>query len=234
MSSLVNLQTYHQSPIMDCPYLPNQEEQLLFTTIKKTTPFQEFNRLNETGFRRTRNVFYFPVCQNCSACVPIRIRVKDYPFSESERRIFKKNQSLSITPLSANLVTQEHYQLFNRYVLSRHSHSDMVNMQFDDFKEMLLQEYTLSSLFEYRKDDTLVAIIIVDRFSKGLSAVYSAYDHHYHKLSLGKYMILSLIKHAIKQSFHYIYLGYWVKGHGQMDYKKQFKNIELFKEGRWT
>ena len=51
--------------------------------------------------------------------------------------------------------------------------------------------------------------------------------------SLGSYMILDHINQARKRGLPYVYLGYWIKGCGKMDYKSRFQPLEVLKSGKW-
>ena len=43
-------------------------------------------------------------------------------------------------------------------------------------------------------------------------------------------MILDHIKLALELGSPYLYLGYWVPGSSKMDYKVNFKGVEIFKQ----
>ena len=51
--------------------------------------------------------------------------------------------------------------------------------------------------------------------------------------SLGTFCLLRQIKYAKTQQLDYVYLGYWIEDHPKMDYKKNFKPLQLFLEERW-
>ena len=53
----------------------------------------------------------------------------------------------------------------------------MLSMTYHDFQEMIISHFHLSKIYEMRNhDNVLIALILVDCFEDGLSAVYSAYQ----------------------------------------------------------
>ncbi len=50
---------------------------------------------------------------------------------------------------------------------------------------------------------------------------------------MGKYMILDHIKFSKNLEKEYIYLGYWIDGCKEMEYKKGFNSSEILNNGDW-
>jgi arginine-tRNA-protein transferase len=78
------------------------------------------------------------------------------------------------------------------------------------------------------------AVSITDVIEDGLSMVYSFYEPNFPQLSLGKFMILDHISLTKEMNLPYLYLGYWVKGSKKMNYKAQYKPLEIFLNGKWS
>ena len=81
-----------------CSYLAEQQEQLLvFVTDQgaSATP-TEYDAMLDAGFRRSGDQIYRPHCADCSACQSIRLPVKDYRLSKSQRRIANKNRDIKV------------------------------------------------------------------------------------------------------------------------------------------
>jgi arginine-tRNA-protein transferase len=91
-----------------------------------------------------------------------------------------------------------------------------------------------SRVVEYHEDGELVAVCLTDLLSDGVSMVYSFYDPDRPDASLGTYIILDHIAMAREAGLAYVYLGYWVPGSPKMDYKRRFRPLEIFHEGRWA
>src|SRR5690606_16146228 len=79
----------------------------------------------------------------------------------------------------------------------------------------------------------LVACVLVDVMGDGLSLVYSFYDPHQTRRSLGSFMILDHVAQAGLINLPYVYLGYWVPGSEKMAYKARFSPLEVLKPGGW-
>ena len=52
--------------------------------------------------------------------------------------------------------------------------------------------------------------------------------------SLGGYAILWQIDKAREVGLEYLYLGYWIRGCQKMDYKSEYRPLELYLNNRWT
>ena len=228
------LQQFFRSGPMPCPYLPGRVERKLFTRLSTPYASEVNSTLSRAGFRRSHDIVYRPVCPGCNACVPVRIPVADFQPGRSMRRILKVNADLSVAEVPA-IATHEQFRLFHAYQSSRHGDSDMARMSLGDYSAMVDEGRAETCLFEVRdRRDRLVGAILTDRLRDGLSAVYSFYDADQEKRSLGTFMILSLVARSLSEGIPYVYLGYWIKNCRKMNYKTQYRPIELFVNQRWT
>ena len=73
-----------------CAYKPDQEERKLFTFIKGSKNQDFYNLLISKGFRRSQNILYNQVCENCNKCIPIRIKVNNFQETKNQKRIINK------------------------------------------------------------------------------------------------------------------------------------------------
>lgn len=80
----------------------------------------------------------------------------------------------------------------------------------------------------------LVAVALTDVLSDGLSMVYSFFEPDESARSLGTFMVLDHIARAQAMGLAYVYLGYWVRGSGKMDYKGRFLPQERLTPDGWT
>ena len=78
-----------------CPYLPGQEERKVFVHLPPLEAISVNDQLSAIGFRRSQNIAYRPACQTCHACQSVRIPVKRYELSKSDRRVVKANADLA-------------------------------------------------------------------------------------------------------------------------------------------
>lgn len=85
---------------------------------------------------------------------------------------------------------------------------------------------------QYRIDDRLVAIGIVDILTRGLSSKYFIWDPDFASLSLGKVSALKEIElvrslHSQSPDFRYYYMGYYIHSCPKMRYKGAYRPSEL-------
>ena len=222
-----------------CPYLEGQMERKLFTALQGDHAGAMNDSLSKQGFRRSQNVLYRPSCAECSACLSARIRVNDFRPRQSMRRILKRNTTLR-REASSPWATEAQFDLFRRYLDSRHADGGMADMDVFEFAAMVEEtpvrsrviEYTAPSATEAGTRD-LVAVCLTDVLDDGLSLVYSFFDPAHARNSLGTYMILDHIELARSVNLPYVYLGYWVPGSPKMDYKARFNALEVYFKGEW-
>ena len=193
----------------------------------------EYEFLIKNGFRRSHNILYNQVCSNCNLCRSIRINVKKFTLSKSNKRILNKNKNLFLKKLSES-PTEEQFLLFKKYLKFKHYDSEMNEMNFDDYCKMFNTPGIITKVYEYYYQDELVGCVISDFLEGALSMVYSFYTDSFLKNSFGKYIIIDHFKLAKEINKKYVYLGYWVEGSSKMDYKNKFNSSEVLIDNIWT
>ncbi len=189
-----NIQTlrfFRTTPAMRCPYLPHRLETKLVTELSGPDAISQHDTLTDAGFRRSHHFVYKPLCDGCRACVPVRIRVRDFEPSRAQRRILRRNEHVHAVETQP-LATGEQYALFSRYVMTRHRDGDMADMDFDDYRAMVEESPVETAIIEFRDDSAegrLVGACLVDWLSSGVSAVYSFFDPQDPRRGLGTHMI---------------------------------------------
>ena len=223
-------QFYVTAP-QDCHYLENKVERKLFTALYGGNSSRLNNSLSKQGFRRSQNVLYRPSCSNCTACMSARIPSKDFSPSKSQKRILSKGKIFqrNITEKA----TYEQFYLFKEYLNYKHPDSEMNDMIFADYYSMIKNSGIDTKIIEYRLDNILISSCITDFLDDALSMVYSFYSPYLKKYSLGKFMILDHIAFSEKYNKELIYLGYWISGCKEMEYKKDFISSEILINGEW-
>jgi arginine-tRNA-protein transferase len=224
-------QFYLTSPA-PCPYLQGREERKVFTHLvgKRATALND--TLTQSGFRRSQTIAYRPACEDCRACVSVRVKVDDFQPSRNMRRILDVNADL-IGHATQPEPSSEQYSLFRAYLDTRHSDGGMADMSVLDYSMMIEDSHVETRVVEYRPrgidtflngrgDGPLMAVCLTDVLSDGLSMVYSYYDMAQADRSLGTFMILEHIERARRMGLPHVYLGYWVDGSRKMAYKARF------------
>src|SRR3546814_4513441 len=116
---------------MPCPYLEGRIERNLFTELRGSQAKDLHDRLAQAGFRRSHHIVYRPACPGCEGCVPIRVDVRGFDPSRSQRRILRMNEDLHVA-VETPVASDEHYDIFVRYQRSRHTGGEMAAMSFGD------------------------------------------------------------------------------------------------------
>lgn len=226
-------QFFYTTAPQTCPYLPDRMERKVITDLSGPDAEKLHDRLSRAGFRRSHNIAYAPVCNGCSACVPIRIPVARFAPGRTQRRVMKVNAALQghETPPRA---TAEQFVLFRQYQTARHAEGDMAGMNFADYRSMVEDTPIETFLVEFRDaENRLMIVSLIDVVSDGLSAVYSFYDPSLPERSLGAYAVMWLIERARYHRLPYVYLGYWIAHSRKMAYKTNFRPAEIFSRGLW-
>lgn len=215
----------------ECPYLPDQTEQRVAVDINENPSLHD--RLAQAGFRRVENWVYKPACPKCNACQPWRVDCSAFRAGRNMKRIARANADLK-NSMQRIQPTQEHYDLFQRYVRSRHTDGQMAMMNKDEFVSMIENSPIETLLMDYKTPEgRLVGSVLTDVQNDGLSAVYSFFDPAEAPRSLGTFMILDLVHRTTEAGLRWLYLGYYVENSQKMMYKARFQPAETHIDGIW-
>ncbi|HEY9034120.1 MAG TPA: arginyltransferase [Pseudomonadales bacterium] len=215
-----------------CSYLPGMEASTLFVDPDADIDRHTYTYLSERGYRRSGQFLYKPDCQNCQACISLRIPVKDYHFSRNERRILKRNDDLQAFAVQ-HIFAEPFYRLYADYICARHHDGDMYPPSPEQYRNFLNNGFGTSEFMVFTHDHAIKAVAVIDRLDNALSAVYTFYDPFDDKRSLGTFVILWQIQRAQELGLDYVYLGYWVKNCQKMNYKTRFRPAEVLINRRW-
>jgi arginine-tRNA-protein transferase len=219
-----------------CGYLANKEAISLIAAPPHLIDTPIYSKLMQQGFRRSGLFVYKPHCENCQACVPVRLPVLDFVPSRGQKRAMKQHEALNATVLAADFY-EEHYALYAQYQQARHAkHSNDQDSEVDDaeqYRQFLCKSNVETVLVEFRDGHQLKMVSVIDVLGDGLSAVYTFYDPHDKKASLGTYNVLWQIARAKALQRPYLYLGYWIKDSQKMAYKQNFQPLEKRINGEW-
>ena len=226
-------QFFATSPVA-CPYVPGRAERKLIVELDESGGAAFYDDLSRAGFRRSHRFAYRPACRGCASCVPVRIAVERFRDTRSTRRVRNANQDL-YSSLVAARATPEQFRLFSAYQRMRHGDSDMASMRYADYRGMVEDTPVRTAVAEFRDGGGgLVAASLIDLLDDGVSAVYSFYDPHQAKRSLGIWSVLWLVEECRRRGQPFVYLGYWIADSPKMAYKDRFPALERLDEGGWT
>lgn len=215
-----------------CSYLTGEKAKTLFLDPEFEVDQEFHTHLSEIGFRRSGGHMYRPHCTHCQKCLPCRVLVNDFVPGKRFRRILNKNADLSVKAIDS-IADEEFFQLYCQYINTRHRYGDMYPATLDQYQSFLVKGCESTIFFEIRHQGRLIAVMISDKLDNGLSAVFTFYDLDYAKRSLGNFGILWQIEEAKRRNMDHLYLGYYIKECGKMNYKTQFRPIELLRSQSW-
>ena len=226
-----------------CPYIEGQFERKVFTHLVGDKAPELNDLLTQGGFRRSQNIAYRPACENCRACISVRILAGEFKPTRNMKRVMQRNSDL-VGAMHDAEPTTEQYSLFRSYLDSRHRKGGMSDMTVLDYAMMVEDTHVTTKIVEYRRrgPDTfitgkgvgeLIAVALTDRMSDGLSMVYSYFSPEFEDRSLGTFMILDHIARARAAGLPHVYLGYWVNGSRKMNYKVRFTPQEHLGPKGW-
>lgn len=214
-----------------CPYLKDKIYRCRYRYIDGCS-FEYNSKLVKHGYRRFGRYFSKPICNGCDECKSMRIDAKNFKFTKSYRRIFKKNANTKVF-ITKPKVSDEHLNLYQKY------HKFMHEKRGWDYHELDYRRYfsvyaASSEDFGYEVDyfveNKLVCVDLIDFVDDGISSIYCYYDPDYSYLSLGKFSLLVQIRLALQNSLDWIYLGFYVKGCESLEYKKEYTPYQILKE----
>jgi arginine-tRNA-protein transferase len=214
-----------------CSYLLGRQARNLVAD-PVATDGRLYTQLAELGFRRSGDHVYRPHCRGCVSCRSLRIPVERFQPNRSQRRIWARNQDLRARVLEAAF-QDEHFELFARYIEARHAGGGMDPASPENYWSFIASRWCPTWLLEFRHDQELLAVAVVDRLGNGLSSVYTFFDPLQEARGLGTHAILWQIAKARRLGLKWVYLGYWVERCGKMAYKSRFKPHEVFIAERW-
>ena len=123
MNDQVKLNFFASAP-EPCSYLDNRKSVSAFANPHMDMDMGTYNELIQHGFRRSGGYIYRPHCPECRECISVRIPVRRHRFSRNEQRVLKRNSDIRISIMPGRY-RDEHFDLYRRYINSRHADGSM-------------------------------------------------------------------------------------------------------------
>ena len=224
-----HLERYFLEVSCECPYGQEQQavyHQGMFSRLDDET----MGRFLASGYRRNGNCLYTMRCPDCRLCVPIRLRPERLRHNRNQRRVWRKNQDISVEIAPLNM-SRENIALLQRFLPTRlpEGRSSAESYYTGFFITSIARCFEI----RYRLDGYLVGVSVVDLSPSWVNAVYFFFDPDHGWRSPGTLNILTLNHICTTQKIPYLYLGYWIDGLSAMSYKSAFRPHELLQDGGW-
>jgi len=223
---------FFATPPRPCSYLDNHTTISVFADPEASLSPPLYTQLARYGFRRSGSDLYVPACPGCSECVPVRIPVRGFRRSRNLQKIWNRSQDIEWEVHDA-VFDHEQFELYCKYLDSRHPGGGMDNPSEDDYRRFLTCDWCETSFLVGKLDDRPVIVAVTDVLTDALSSAYTFFDPALSRRSLGTLGILNQIALASAMNCEWLYLGYWIEGSDKMRYKRRFRPLEAYREGRW-
>ncbi|PLY12003.1 MAG: arginyltransferase [Sedimenticola sp.] len=221
------------TPQHPCSYLPDHQAKTLFLDPHANKNSWLYQALIEMGFRRSGDMIYRPECDDCQACVPVRLPVNQFTPNRSQRRAWQRSVAQMSVEIKSSEFNEDHYRLYESYISDRHPGGEMADTTVEKYLDFLTCSWNETLFIEFRLDTRIAAVAVTDVLPSGLSAVYTFFDPAIEKLSPGVFALLWQIELAKKLQLPWLYLGYWVPGCRKMEYKTRYQPIQVYRENQW-
>lgn len=217
-----------------CAYLPDRQWRLPLRLPLRTLGRAELDARLAQGDRRQGRLLYRPSCESCQACIPIRLDVGHFSPSRTHRRVWARGGDALHVELGPLAVSEERVRLYNRHKLERGLSLGESETNAELYGLLLGDSCCESFELRYWHHGQLVAVAIVDRGARSLSAVYCYFDPSFERLSLGTFSILKQVELCQAWGLRYLYLGLYISESQPMRYKARFLPHELLLDGHWA
>ncbi len=206
-----------------CLYLENRTAEVGYFYGYNISP-DFLDTLLSNGFRRFGNLFFKNICPECRSCLPIRVIVKDFSPTKSQRRCCRVNSDL-VVRFKELEYRDEIYDLYCE-------HSTFKFNKTPDAPDLFRQNFFCINnpgwQTEYYENGKLIGVGFIDRSINGLSSIYFIYSESAASRGLGNYSVMKEIELASELNLSYYYLGYYIEENAHMNYKNKFKPYEFF------
>lgn len=217
-----------------CLYLPGRvARQPLRHPLRRLTPAELDGRL-DAGDRRAGTLLYNQACPACAACEPLRVDVRTFVPSRSQRRAKIKGDAAIAVQVGPIEVDDSRLALYHLHQsgrgLDREGREPIDSLGYESYFAT-----SCADGFEvrYTAGGRLVGVAITDRGARALSAVYTFWDPSLSSLSLGTYSILTQIALARAMGLDWVYLGLAIRENRSMAYKLAFMPHQRRIGGVW-
>ncbi len=155
----------------------------------------------------------------------LRINLKNFEFSKSQRKNLRKNSDLTVLRRTLHIQPM-HEELFERHA-RRFTHNRPHSIYgFFSFFSSIMPCFGIE--FDVYKDDRHIASSFFHVGRKSVAGNYGIFEPEEWQRGLGTFTMLKEIEFAIEQKRSYYYPGFIYDIPSEFDYKLNFNNLEYF------
>ncbi len=219
-----------------CAYLAERQATMSYVVVNELST-EEYEQYMNRGWRKFGPLLFEPVCAACRACRSMRIPVRAFSPTRSQKRTLKRNLDLRVEVATPS-VDEQRLELYRRYHEAQAARKGWPR----ESGETSERDYTFQFLYNpvpalevsAWDGNRLLAVMLADVTDNVVSAVYHFHDPDETKRGLGAFIILRTIEVATRLGRPWVYLGYYVEGSPSMAYKAGYQPAEMLDEyGEW-
>lgn len=222
-----------QDQLQPCPYLAGVTARMpLRLPVGPVSP-SVTDQLLAMGYRRSGDFVYNTACPACSECKPTRVEVERFRYTASMRRVLRRGNRELTCEWGTPRVDAKRVWLFNLHRNKRGLSQGAGELDSEGYRMFLADSCCDTQELAIWLNDELVAVSIVDAGAMSFSAVYTHFDPHAMRYSLGTYALLRQIEYTIETGRKYLYLGMYVADNSHLNYKARFRPQQRLVDGQW-
>jgi len=215
----------------ECPYLPSRRWRNLVLDTRARLTDDLHGCLLDQGFRRMGHYMYRPVCEGCAECRPLRVDVRRFHPTRSQRRAWRRNRDLRLV-VGPPHYDEEKRDLLERYLARRHTGPMVAEEQ--PMRDFMFDSPGETLCLELRAAGRLVGCGLLDITPEIGSSLYFFFDPDETRRSLGIYSMLVEIELTKERRRRWYHPGFYVAGCSAMSYKAAFRPCEILDQtGTW-
>lgn len=192
---------------------------------------EETEQMVERGWRRFGPEYFRPICRRCAECVSLRVPVREFQLSKSQRRVARRCSEVKVE-MGTPRADAERVKLYRKWHESREAACGWQENPLDEegYRRQFCFPHVCGCEMTYWVEGRLAGVGLVDEMPRSVSSTYFFFDPDFGRLSLGVYSALCEISLALQLGKSYVYFGYRVNGCKSLMYKSQFRPNELLLE----
>lgn len=212
-----------------CAYLEDRDATQEYRLIVDVSA-EELETLLERGWRRFGPAYFRPACAGCAECVSLRVPVRRFTPSKSQRRVMRRVSDKVEVRVGRPQVDVARLELYHRWHEMRSEDRGWQDgrLSLDDYAQQFAYPHEAAREFAYyTREGELFAIALTDETEHALSAIYTFFSPDYAAWSPGTISVLFQLRYAAAKDKDWLYLGYRIEGCASSRYKAQFRPHQL-------